>query len=244
VNRKLRNSQQANTASNFIVTFPHAIDTNQIKIHELQIPFSFDVISATRKNNILGIDWNSGNYSVTLRSGSPDGLEFTEELQTQLGTIDSGFSVSQLQNIATHEISETEWGNLASLNQNVSTTSSVTFANIITSGTVDGVDVSALETKVTDMEAAIPHFDQEVTITSSVTFQEVSTDSIKTTSNFTIEDTTNSETLMSYARADGLTLSTYNDAGINLNPSANVGVVRVTGDAAPPFIISKCIQWH
>jgi len=94
VNRKLRNSQQANTASNFIVTFPHAIDTNQIKIHELQIPFSFDVISATRKNNILGIDWNSGNYSVTLRSGSPDGLEFTEELQTQLRTIDSGFSVS------------------------------------------------------------------------------------------------------------------------------------------------------
>jgi hypothetical protein len=70
--------------------------------------------------------------------------------------------IDQLNNIyvpTLASISNAEWIFLSTMDQSVGTTDNVTFANILTSGTVDGIDISLLNTNFNNHEADVanPH---------------------------------------------------------------------------------------
>jgi len=114
-------------------------------------------------NDIVNInDIEASNISITGNitiSGTVDGVDVSD-LKTDVDGFPDELKnlttaeIQQLENIDSTTISATQWGYLGSLNQDLATTDSPTFnnltisSNITVSGTVDGVDVSALKTDV------------------------------------------------------------------------------------------------
>jgi len=98
-------------------------------------------------NGDITISGNVDGVDVSALKTDVDG--FPDELKNLVAA-----EIQQLENIDTTTISSTQWGYLGSLDQSLTTTDSPTFdgltinGDITVSGTVDGVDVSALKTDV------------------------------------------------------------------------------------------------
>jgi len=102
---------------------------------------TFDNISVT--GTVDGVDVAGLKSDV---DGFPDALKNL--------TIEE---IGQLENIGSSTVSSTQWGYIGATNQGLATTDSVTFNNISVVGTVDGVDVALLDTKVTDLVNSSPN---------------------------------------------------------------------------------------
>lgn len=126
----------------------------------------------------------NGNILVT---GTVDGVD----VSTMKQTLDTHLASSGPGNSNVHHL-HTNWLNLQSINQNLSTTDTVTFGNIVTPGLVDGVDISTFkvdyDTHKADSGSGLSHIhhthnnwsnlnsiNQDLTTTSTVTFGNIIT---------------------------------------------------------------------
>jgi hypothetical protein len=133
--------------------------TSTIPVGVLAIEASYGTRSTGAIDNIIiGANTPAAGSFTTVNGVTPATAQYTTTLDTKLGGIEALADVTDATNVtAAGALMDSELTSIASvkaLNQGVATTDTPTFAGIITSGNVDGRDVSVDGTKLDGIEAA------------------------------------------------------------------------------------------
>jgi hypothetical protein len=133
--------------------------TSTIPVGVLAIEASYGTRSTGAIDNIIiGANTPAAGSFTTVNGVAPATAQYTTTLDTKLGGIEALADVTDATNVtAAGALMDSELTSIASvkaLNQGVATTDTPTFAGIITSGNVDGRDVSVDGTKLDGIEAA------------------------------------------------------------------------------------------
>jgi hypothetical protein len=147
--------------------------TSTIPVGVLAIEASYGTRSTGAIDNIIiGANTPAAGSFTTVNGVTPATAQYTTTLDTKLGGIEALADVTDATNVtAAGALMDSELTSIASvkaLNQGVATTDTPTFAGIITSGNVDGRDVSVDGTKLDGIEAAA-----DVTMSLTLVGQEV-----------------------------------------------------------------------
>jgi hypothetical protein len=133
--------------------------TSTIPVGVLAIEASYGTRSTGAIDNIIiGANTPAAGSFTTVNGVTPATAQYTTTLNSKLGGIEALADVTDATNVtAAGALMDSELTSIASvkaLNQGVATTDTPTFAGIITSGNVDGRDVSVDGTKLDGIEAA------------------------------------------------------------------------------------------
>jgi hypothetical protein len=133
--------------------------TSTIPVGVLAIEASYGTRSTGAIDNIIiGANTPAAGSFTTVNGVTPATAQYTTTLNSKLNGIEALADVTDATNVtAAGALMDSELTSIASvkaLNQGVATTDTPTFAGIITSGNVDGRDVSVDGTKLDGIEAA------------------------------------------------------------------------------------------
>ena len=92
LNSKFRTAD-SNSSSDFTISIGQSISIKQMVIQSVTFPNT--VYNITDKNNVGGLEYNTGTYNITIPIGQYNLAEFIVALQTALTVIDIGSVVSQ-----------------------------------------------------------------------------------------------------------------------------------------------------